>query len=84
MATITKTVEVEADVDIEIEFSDVEEFIEDATENELRKIKALVSSSFYPEDMQFKIETLADQMKLEFLQSIWDKYTCEQMEEKFK
>lgn len=32
----------------------------------------------------FKIENLADQMKIEFINSIWDKYTLEQLEEKLK
>lgn len=30
----------------------------------------------------FKIENLADQMKIEFINSIWDKYTLEQLEQK--
>lgn len=30
------------------------------------------------------IETLADEMKMEFIASVWDKFTLEQLEEKLK
>jgi hypothetical protein len=33
---------------------------------------------------KLKPQTLADQYKLEFIASIWDKYTLEQLEEKLK
>lgn len=65
----------------DIELDDVEGFIDLATESDLRKIRGMLDTSA---DFPIKIETLADEMKIDFIASIWDDFTLEQMEKKLK
>jgi hypothetical protein len=74
---VTKSV----DVEVEIDLDDVMEFIDnggtEVTETILSHIKPI-------NDSIFEIKTLEDQLKLEVINSIWDKYTSFQLEEMFK
>lgn len=64
------------------ELDDIEEFIEDADQSDLRKIRSMLNMS--ADDFPIKIETLADEMKIDFIASIWEDFTLEQMEKKLK
>lgn len=73
MAFRYKTVE----VDVEIDFDDVTSYIEyDATEAELKQIAAMIKAGFIP-------TTVADEMKYKFIMDNFNKFSLEELEERF-
>lgn len=76
------TVQKQVDAEVDIELDDVIEFIEECNTLDIERIKKAIGES--GKNLSIKIENLADQMKFEFIESIFHKYTLEQLEEKLK
>lgn len=70
-------------IDIEIELNDVEEFIDHAMPRELDTMQRLINEKRGKvEDSH--IRTVADELKYKFLMELYEKYTLEELEQKFK
>lgn len=86
---VSKTIEVDAEFDIDID--DIVEFICFADQDELNQMKKeilfhLDKTPGNNDNIVLSRDnpTLADQMKVEFLNDIFDKFTLEELENKLK
>ena len=79
--TRSKTVEV--DVDIEIDIDDVMEFIEDASESDLKQVAEAVAEYVeFDEIAGFESGTLDNDEKIELLRLAAEKYTLTELEQR--
>ena len=70
-------------VDVDIELEDVEEFLYTASPRELDEIQRILNEKRGSIDAS-ELRTVADELKYKFLMELYDRYTLEELEQKFK
>ncbi len=73
------------DVEVDIEISHVIEYIEYANNGDIKRIKRTLKEGGHLNDVgPVLLDTMDKERKMEFLASIFEKFTLEQLEERLK